>query len=180
MQFIVIIAFVVLAFSGSIYLAMAAANAWDNNFNNFWNILLQEIRAMFEGKEFSDSYDQYHVLLTLLILVSMFAIIIVMGNVLIGQISERYTSAKNSATIQYDVDKARLLVRIERSVFPFLRNQRRSFFRKGLYVSNQELIQDLIADWKTYFAQESSGVDNVQELVNKRILKQRGGTNTVA
>ena len=158
---------------------MAAADAFDDNFKNFWNILLQEIRAMFEGKEFADSYDQYHVLLTLLILVSMFGIIIVMGNVLIGQISERYTSAKNSATIQYDVDKARLLCRIERSVLPFLRNQRRSYFRKGLYVSNQELIQDLIADWKTYFAQESAGVEDVQELVNKKILKQRGGTNTI-
>ena len=153
---------------------MAAADAFDENFNNFWTILLQEIRAMFEGKEFSDSYAQYHVLLTLLVLVSMFAIIIVMGNVLIGQISERYTSAKNSATIQYDIDKARLLVRIERSVFPFLRNKRKQYFRKGLYVSNQELIKDLIADWNTYFAQENNSVQDVQDLVNKKILKQRG------
>ena len=103
----------------------------------------------------------------------MFGIIIVMGNVLIGQISDRYTGAKDSATIQYDIDKARLLVRIERSVFPFLRNQRKTHFCKGLYVSNQELIKDLLADWKTYFAQESSMIEDVQELVNKKILKQR-------
>ena len=68
-QFIIIIAFVALAFSGSIYLAMSAALAFDENFGNFWDVLLQEIRAMFEGKEFSDSYAQYHVALTLFVLV---------------------------------------------------------------------------------------------------------------
>ena len=103
----------------------------------------------------------------------MFSIIIVMGNVLIAQISERYTDAKSVAAIQYDIDKAWHLVRIERSLFSYLHNKRKVYFRKGLYVSNAELVQDLLADWNTYGAKDEGTDEDVRRLVEKKILKQK-------
>ena len=57
------------------------------------------------------------VALTVLILIFMLVIMVILVNILIAQLSYRYERAKQKAIIQYDIDKALIVTRIENSRF---------------------------------------------------------------
>ena len=46
----------------------------------------------------------------------MFMVIVVLSNILIGQISFQYSTAQMEATIQNDIDRAKLLTGLDRSI----------------------------------------------------------------
>ena len=52
-------------------------------------------------------------------MINMMSIIVVMANILIGQISYRYTLAQGEATIQNHVDRTKWVTRIESSFFKY-------------------------------------------------------------
>jgi len=169
-KFAAIFSIVWMAFSGSVYLAMSASNGFNGDFSNFWHIFLQELRAMTEGKEFADSYADYNPLFTLFIMLNMFIVIIILSNILIGQVSYRYEKAQEQATVQFDIDKTKMLCSIDRSfIFHKLRMK---YYRKGLFVSDQDLIKDLLMDWNQFQKQEDTE-NAINEMLKKRILKQR-------
>ena len=69
----------------------------------------------------------------------MFIIIVVLSNILIGQISFQYSAAQAEASIQNDIDRAKLITGLDRSiltsvsniffcVLSFLRHQAEMFF----------------------------------------------------
>ena len=45
------------------------------------------------------------------------AIIVVLSNLLIGQLSNRYNEAQEKAEIQYSIDKAKFITKVEKSRF---------------------------------------------------------------
>lgn len=47
----------------------------------------------------------------------MFTIIVVLSNILIGQISYQYSAAQTEASIQNDIDRAKLITGLDRSIF---------------------------------------------------------------
>lgn len=50
-----------------------------------------------------------------LVLCNMGAIIVILSNILIGQLSYRYELAMEAAEIRYSVDKAKFITRLEKS-----------------------------------------------------------------
>ncbi|XP_012561832.2 uncharacterized protein LOC101240293 isoform X1 [Hydra vulgaris] len=173
-KFSVVFCVVLFAFSGSIFLAISASTAFDvNNTRTYWSVLLKGMRAISEGKEFADDYSGYHILLLFLILSSMFAIIVIMANILIGQLSFRFEMAQQDATIQLDIDKAKMITHIERSWFK-THNKRIKYYKDGIFVSRIDMFNDLLQDWDLL---QSEGDDKtksvIQNMMEKRILKKK-------
>ena len=54
---------------------------------------------------------------TVFIVLNMFTIIVVLSNILIGQISYQYSAAQTEASIQNDIDRAKLITGLDRSIF---------------------------------------------------------------
>lgn len=50
-------------------------------------------------------------------MINMFVIIVILVNILIGQLSYRYETAIEEAEIQYSIDKAKFITRLEKSRF---------------------------------------------------------------
>ena len=51
------------------------------------------------------------------IILNMFTIIVVLSTILIGQISYQYSAAQTEASIQNDIDRAKLITGLDRSIF---------------------------------------------------------------
>ena len=54
---------------------------------------------------------------TVFIILNMFTIIVVLSNILIGQISYQFSAAQTEASIQNDIDRAKLITGLDRSIF---------------------------------------------------------------
>ena len=67
-------------------------------------------------------------------MVNMFCILIILVNILIGQISYRYEKALETANVQYDIDKTKLVTRVENSRFLSLVSYFNSFFTFVLFL----------------------------------------------
>ena len=52
----------------------------------------------------------------------MFVIIVVLSNILIGQISFQYSAAQAEASIQNDIDRAKLITGLDRSILTSVSN----------------------------------------------------------
>jgi len=167
-KFAVIFVIIWIAFAGSVYLALSATNGFDEDFQSIWDILLQELRAMIEGVEFADSYSKYHVAFILFLMLNMFVIIIILSNVLIGQISYRYERAQEEASFRYDIEKTRSLGSIDRSIL--FHRLRMKHYSRGLFVSDEQVTKDLLMDWKTLHDLEENDIA-IRNILEKRILK---------
>ena len=63
----------------------------------------------------------------ILILLNMFVIMIFLVNILIAQLSAKYEDAEKEAALQYNIDKAIFVTRIENSLLSCLGNMVRHF-----------------------------------------------------
>ena len=59
---------------------------------------------------------------TVFIILNMFIIIVVLSNILIGQISFQYSAAQAEASIQKDIDRAKLITGLDRSILTSVSN----------------------------------------------------------
>ena len=56
----------------------------------------------------------------ILIVLNMGTIIVVLSNILIGQLSSRYTIAQEQAEIRYSIDKAKYITKVEKGRFKWM------------------------------------------------------------
>ena len=166
LQYFVVIIPIVLMFSVSLFV-MASALHFKPEWG-IWSIVMLSLRAFVEGKEFEEDEIDYPVLFFFLLLVSMFMIMIVMGNLLIAQITDRYSKAKRIAEVQCEVDRAKMLTRIES--LPMMRGLRERNYMKEMYVRHEELAKDLRED-ATCYAPKGTQSEDVQTLIGQNILK---------
>jgi len=101
-------------------------------------------------------------------MLNMFVIIIILSNVLIGQISYRYERAQEEASFQYDIEKTRSLGTIDRSIL--FHRLRMKHYNRGLLVSEEQVTKDLLMDWKTLHDLEENDIA-IRNILEKRILK---------
>lgn len=169
MKFAKLFAVLLVAFTGSLFLAMRAAKYPENGMS-FWNVTLRELRALLEGNPFEDNYvGEFTTIIIALILFNMGLIIVVLSNLLIGQISNVYNDAVADAKISFSIDKAKYICKVEKSLF-VRRNLRIKHYTEGDYVSKEEDVLELLSDWyKLKMKHECShqAVKNMYEKVRK-------------
>lgn len=144
-KFALIFFVVMFAFTGSVYMALKASNGL-SQVGGFWTVLLQEVRALAEAQGFADDYASFNTFVIIFLMVNMFCIMVVLMNILIGQISYRYEEALSNAVIQYDIDKTKLVTKLESSWFKTM-NMRIKHYVDGDYVKEEQIENDLLEDW---------------------------------
>jgi len=142
-KFALVFVVVVMAFGGSIFLSMRATGTMTYTLKQ---IFLKEIRALAEGNPFADDYDNLNDGVTFLILLNMLVIIVILANILIGQLSARYEVAMALAGTQYSIDKTKFICRLEANRFRKW-NKRIEYYQDGDYVSEEDRIKVLLSDW---------------------------------
>jgi len=140
---------ILLGFTGSVYLAIKAeAKGLQNAGLGPYTIFLQEIRALAETNGFADEYvGSFRTTVIILLMVNMFAVIVILSNILIGQISYRYEKANESAFISYDIDRTKAVTRFENSRFVTF-NDRIKYYIEGDYITETQVVDELLEDWE--------------------------------
>uniref|UniRef100_A0A7M6DPQ2 Ion transport domain-containing protein n=1 Tax=Clytia hemisphaerica TaxID=252671 RepID=A0A7M6DPQ2_9CNID len=152
--FLQFFAVLMVAFTGAVFLALKSEMSdggkiidGKNETLTIWSTMLREARALAEGKEFADDYDGvYSFPLVIFLLINMAAIIVVLSNILIGQISARYEDAAKDAKIQSDIAKAKVICKIEKSRFVW-RNLRIKHYMPGDHVTDEALVKERLSEW---------------------------------
>ena len=169
-KFAVVYIVVMLAFTGGLYLVLYASKSTLGL--GFWAVLLRQLRALAEGNPFEDSYDGVHAAVVVLVLLNMFAIIVVMSNILIGQLSFRYEKAMEDASVQYDLDRAKIVTRLETGMFG-LWNSRDKHYTDGDYVAEGDMEQELLDEWVKSQKSEDEKRETYRSMLSNRILKRK-------
>jgi len=148
-KFMVVYMVILLGFTGSVYLAIKAeAKGLQNAGLGPYTIFLQEIRALAETNGFADEYvGSFRTTVIILLMVNMFAVIVILSNILIGQISYRYEKANESAFISYDIDRTKAVTRFENSRFVTF-NDRIKYYIEGDYITETQVVDELLEDWE--------------------------------
>jgi len=173
-KFAVVFVVVMLAFTGSVFMALKSASNLEE-VGGFWDVMLTEVRILTEGRGFAEEYKNYNVFVIIFIMINMFFVLVVFVNILIGQISYRYEEALTNAVIQYDIDKTKLVTRIENSRF-LCWNQRVRHYNNGGFVNAESLENELLEDWMALKATSSQSEDKrtaVKSMMNRKIRKIR-------
>lgn len=147
-KFALVYGIVFFAFGGTVYMSSLAAHTPETPSLPLVSIFLKEFRAFAEGNPFNDDYDSFNGGVTFLIMCNMIAVIVVLANILIGQVSNRYDQAVEEADIQYSIDKTKFICRLESNRFRFLSN-RIKYYVDGDYVSEEDDVKRLLKDWET-------------------------------
>eukprot|EP00111_Clytia_hemisphaerica_P011861 TCONS_00034861-protein len=176
--FLQFFAVLMVAFTGAVFLALKSEKSdggkivdGQNDTLTFWSTMLRETRALAEGKEFADDYDGvYTPYLIIFLLMNMAAIIVVLSNILIGQISARYEKAADNARVESAIAKAKYICKIEKSRFVW-RNFRIDSYIEGDHITDEGEIQDILTDWyelKTERQSSREAIKKLQEGLKKR------------
>jgi len=146
-KFALIYFIVMMAFTGSVFLSIKATNVGKDTSLGLFSVMLREVRALTEGNPFQDDYEgEFNVGIVILLMFNMFAIIVILSNILIGQLSYRYEVAIEQAEIQYSIDKTKFITKLERSRY-VTQNMRIAHYIEGDYVSADNLVAELLEDW---------------------------------
>lgn len=174
-KFFLLYSVVMAAFTGSVILALKASkDGFSKAGLTGWLVLLQEIRALTEGQGFHDSYaGVFSVGLIILLMVNMFVVIVMLTNILIGQLSYRYENALDNAKIQYDIDKTKTLTRMENSRFKCW-NSRVKYYVDAAYITETAVVQELLNDWESIAPAKfnDDGKESVRSLMKKFCSKK--------
>ena len=79
--------------------------------------MLRGFRAVAESNGFADGYDSFSDFVLVIVLISMLVIMLFLVNILIAQLTSTYDDAKANARLEYDIDKALFVTRLENSRF---------------------------------------------------------------
>uniref|UniRef100_A0A7M5V028 Ion transport domain-containing protein n=2 Tax=Clytia hemisphaerica TaxID=252671 RepID=A0A7M5V028_9CNID len=169
--FLQFFAVLMVAFTGAVFLALKSEMSnggkiidGQNETLTIWSTMLREARALAEGKEFADDYDGvYTAPLIIFLLLNMAAIIVVLSNILIGQISARYEDAAKDAKVQSDIAKAKVICKIEKSRFVW-RNLRIKYYTPGDYVTDEGLVKERLSEWYELKKESDSSRDAIKKL----------------
>ncbi|CAH3135142.1 unnamed protein product [Porites lobata] len=131
-----------LAFCGAFFLSLRATNAVQV-FGGFDKIMLSGVRALVEQQPAADDYSRYNWLPVVLLLIYMTAVVVILLNILIAQMSSTYTKAKKTAKLQYDVDRMLIITRLEYSRFRRF-NLRLRHYQECEVIDEMTLAQDLL------------------------------------
>eukprot|EP00794_Sanderia_malayensis_P018139 gene18139-19949_t len=142
-----------LAFSGSTYLCLRATTTFTKaagfsavSVTGFSDILLRGVRALAEGEAFADGYGTFNWFAIIVILSGMMVILVFLLNILIAQLSSTYEERRQNASLEYDIDKALFLTRLENSRFKSM-NLRIRHFHEGEFVNDADEIKELLKGW---------------------------------
>lgn len=173
-KFAVLYVIVLFAFTGFVFMSLKAVAVGKPGTDSlsFWKVLLKEVRALAEGNPFDESYDAYSVGVIILIMINMFVIIVILVNILIGQLSYRYETAIEEAEIQYSIDKAKFITRLEKSRFRN-RNARMAHYVEGDYVSDDTLVSELLQDWVKLRSGKTDDSKSAIKTMMSKVLKTK-------
>eukprot|EP00794_Sanderia_malayensis_P020476 gene20476-22492_t len=144
-KFAVVYLFVMLSFAGSIFLALKAANGL-GLVGNFGRVILLELRGLVEGKEFSDSYSKFSVIVVILLLVNMLMVTVMLVNMLIAQLSYRYEVAQERAELHYDINKCLIVAKLEQNPFKKF-SLRLKHYKDGEFVIRKSDVNEILLAW---------------------------------
>ncbi|XP_065070514.1 uncharacterized protein LOC135695372 [Rhopilema esculentum] len=144
---------ILFTFAGGTYLSLRATTTYSTKtgfeavgVTGFKDILLRGFRAVAESNGFADGYDSFSDFVTVIILISMLVIMLFLVNILIAQLTSTYDDAKANARLEYDIDKALFVTRLENSRFKSM-NKRVKFFEEGEFVNDKDEIKELLKGW---------------------------------
>ena len=146
-RFLGVFIIIMLSYTGAVFLALKAAPKPEAQ--TYWYVLMQEVRSLAEAGGFgeTENYTAMHVVVLLLILVNMFTCIVVLNNILIAQIGDSFSAAQANAAIEYDIDRTKLVTRIEAKGMFCSSRLRALHYVDAEFLSNDVLEADLLDDW---------------------------------
>ncbi|XP_065647761.1 uncharacterized protein LOC101239225 isoform X2 [Hydra vulgaris] len=156
-KFAALFSVIVFGFTGSAYLALKASGDLQT-VGGFWSVFSKEIRGLTQAQSFTDDYSNYNVVVSIFLMANMFFTMIILINILIGQISNRYTEAQSEAKIQYDIDKTKFITKMENS--RICGRLRIRYYEEGGYATNSVEEDEVIADWVAMKEKESLNEEN--------------------
>lgn len=173
-KFFVVFFIVMFGFTGMIYMMLLGTGDLSLA-GGFWKILLKETRALAEASPFSEDYTTYKVWMIIVLMINMAVIMVVLLNLLIGQISYRYEEALNMASIGYDVDRLKLVIKAENTPLNFFIDFRVKYYREADFVANEEVAEELVEDWLA--AKQHDKIEKrqkaIKEFLKSKLVKRR-------
>lgn len=163
---------VFLAFCGAFFLSLRAASAVQI-FGGFKIVMLSGVRALVEQQPVADDYTKYKWLPVLVILLYMVAVVVILLNILIAQMSSTYSEAKKTARLQYDVDRMLIITRLEHSRFQKF-NLRLKYYQEDDIIDEMTLAKDFLeynddrSPWETV-EEKLDEIRNIMRKIIKRI-----------
>ncbi|XP_028412446.1 transient receptor potential cation channel subfamily V member 3-like [Dendronephthya gigantea] len=163
-RFLVLFVVVCVGFCGALFMALTATGKQDT-FSNYGKLLLAAVRVLTEQQQVvEEDYTIFSWLTIILLLVYTGLVVVVLLNVLIAQLSDTYSEAKNNAKFQYSVDRMSIIARLEQWPWPF--NFRMRYFHEGeQQVSEVELIEEMLE-----YSEEKTLI-SVREIMRKVVRK---------
>jgi len=162
---------VFLAFCGAFFLSLRAASTVQI-FGGFKIVMLSGVRALVEQQPVADDYTKYKWLPVLVILLYMMAVVVILLNILIAQMSSTYSEAKKTARLQYDVDRMLIITRLEHSRFQKF-NLRLKYYLQDDIVDEMTLANDFLEysdDWSPWETVEEK-LDEIRNIMRKIIKR---------
>lgn len=106
------------------------------------------------------------------LLIYMTAVVVILLNILIAQMSSTYTKAKKTAKLQYDADRMLIITRLEHSRFRRF-NLRLRYYQECEVIDEMTLAQDLLENSEDRSSWESIE-DKLEEIRNimRKIIKR--------
>nr|XP_047135612.1 uncharacterized protein LOC101236412 isoform X2 [Hydra vulgaris] len=156
---------IILAFTGSITMALKST-AELHKVGGYWGIFFKEIRGLAESQGFSDDYSNINVIVVIFLMCNMFCTMVVLLNILIGQISNRYNEVQSMAKVQYDIDKTKFITKIDNS--RLCGKLRIRYYQNGGYTTSSSEEDEVIADWVVMKENEFLKEDNKKKFESMR------------
>ncbi|XP_048582080.1 uncharacterized protein LOC5507682 [Nematostella vectensis] len=141
-RFGVVFLIVFLAFCGTFFMSLRATGN-HNVFGGYNLVLLSGVRALVEQQGPIDDFTKYRWLPTVVVLIYMAAVVVILLNILIAQLSSTYAEAKKIARLQYDIDRMHIITRLEHSRFYQL-NLRLMHFKEEEWIDEIRLAKELL------------------------------------
>ncbi|XP_065647760.1 uncharacterized protein LOC101236412 isoform X4 [Hydra vulgaris] len=156
---------IILAFTGSVTMALKST-AELHIVGGYWGIFFKEIRGLAESQSFSDDYSNINVIVVIFLMCNMFCTMVVLLNILIGQISNRYNEVQSMAKVQYDIDKTKFITKIDNS--RLCGKLRIRYYQNGGYTTSSSEEDEVIADWVAMKENEFLKEDNKKKFESMR------------
>lgn len=162
---------VFLAFCGAFFLSLRMTSDV-KVFGGFDMVMLSGVRAFVEQQPAADDYTKFKWLPMFVLLTYMMAVVVILLNILIAQISSTYCEAKKNARLQYDVDRMLIITRLEHSRFHKF-NLRLNYYQEEEIIDEMTLAKDLLeynedrSPWETV----EEKLDEIRAIMRKIIKR---------
>ncbi|XP_067674402.1 transient receptor potential cation channel subfamily V member 1-like isoform X2 [Haliotis asinina] len=135
LQFTIVFAVILLAFSGSFVMALRGENSLQvhNETSTFWDTLFTGVRILIEGESVIE-YTEYSTLSCIIMVIFLFTCIVVLLNILIAQLSDTYQNVQRDAQRGLELNRAWIIARVELNSL---------FIGKGYRVTKYQEVEEI-------------------------------------